>query len=208
MHIPDHFKEEDNAKILKYIREYSFGQLVLADNEGIDVNHIPFHLSSDSCDSVAQLQCHVSRNNPIWRRLQGGVKILAVFQGPNAYISPSWYLTNEDTGRVVPTWNYLAIHVEGYSQITHDPIWLKQHLRQLIDQHESEMKNPWSLDSAATDFTDDLVKSIVGVEIKVVSMKCMLKANQNQTDKNRAGVRAGLEAREAMSKFKMSKFIV
>lgn len=124
-----------------------------------------------------------------------------------AYISPSWYETKAETGRVVPTWNYLAVHAEGSARIIEDPIWLKHHLSRLTDQHESGMSVPWSVDDAPSDFTERLVQAIVGVEIKIDSLTGKLKASQNQPERNRAGVKAGLEAREGADSRGMSKFI-
>lgn len=207
MYVPNHFKEEDQEKLQKYIRDYSFGLLVLADDEGIEANHVPFHLSSGANNSLGHLQCHLARSNPVWQRMQGGARVLAVFQGPDAYVSPSWYPTKAETGRVVPTWNYLAVHAQGSAQIIQDPRWLKHHLHQLTDRHESQMANPWSVDDAPTDFTDRLVQAIVGVEIKIESLTGKLKASQNQPERNRAGVKAALEIGEGMQNRAMAKFI-
>src|SRR5690606_13552886 len=120
MYVPNHFKEDDAGKLQQYIRDYAFGLLVIADDNGIEANHVPFHLSCEQDGSIGHLQCHVARNNPVWQRLRSGARVLAVFQGPNAYVSPSWYETKAETGRVVPTWNYLAVHAEGVARIIED----------------------------------------------------------------------------------------
>jgi len=207
MYIPNHFKETDQEKLKQYMHDYSFGLLVIADDEGIEANHVPFYLSSGASGSLGHLQCHLARNNPVWQRIQGGARILAVFQGPDAYISPSWYPTKAETGRVVPTWNYLAVHAQGSAQIIQDPSWLKHHLHQLTDQHESEMAVPWSVDDAPTDFIDRMMQAIVGVEIKIETLTGKLKASQNQPEKNRVGVKAGLEVGEGAQNGAMAKFI-
>ena len=207
MYIPNHFKEADQEKLQQYIRDYSFGMLVIADDKGIEANHVPFHLSAGENGCLGTLQCHLARNNPVWQRMQGGASVLAVFQGPDAYVSPSWYPTKAETGRVVPTWNYLAVHAQGSAQIIQDPNWLKHHLHQLTDQHEAQMAAPWSVDDAPTDFTDRLVRAIVGVEIRIESLTGKLKASQNQPEKNRAGVRAGLEVGEGAQNRAMAEFI-
>ncbi|MEX0738962.1 MAG: FMN-binding negative transcriptional regulator [Pseudohongiella sp.] len=194
MYVPDHFKQEDRNTLQLYIREYGFGMLIVADNMGIDVNHVPFHLSPGNDHAPGYLHCHLARSNPVWQRLQKGAQVLAVFQGPDAYVSPSWYQTKAETGRVVPTWNYLAVHAEGSARIIQDPAWLQQHLRQLTDQHESKMESPWSVDDAPAEYTERLVKAIVGVEIEIETLTGKLKASQNQPERNRAGVKAGLEA--------------
>jgi len=207
MYVPSHFKEESIEKLQQYIRDYGFGLVVIADHEGIEANHVPFHLSVDGNNTLGYLQCHLARSNPVWQRMQGGVRVLAVFQGPDAYVSPSWYPTKAETGRVVPTWNYLAIHAQGSARIIQDPIWLKHHLRQLTDQHESHMAAPWSVDDAPMDFTDRLVKAIVGVEIKLEALTGKLKASQNQPERNRTGVKAGLESAERAQARAMAKLI-
>ena len=207
MYVPNHFKEDDTGKLQQYIRDYGFGLLIVADDCGIEANHVPFHLSSEEDGTLGQLQCHLARSNPVWQRLQDGAQVLVVFQGPNAYVSPSWYETKAETGRVVPTWNYLAVHVEGSARVIQDSAWLKHHLYRLTDQHESGMSNPWSVADAPTEFTERLVKAIVGVEIKIETLTGKLKASQNQPEKNRAGVKAGLETGEGANNRAMAKFI-
>ncbi|MDF1645230.1 MAG: FMN-binding negative transcriptional regulator [Pseudomonadales bacterium] len=207
MYVPDHFKEENHEKLQQYIRDYSFGLLIIADDEGIEANHVPFHLSSSVNGSLGQLQCHLARGNPAWQRIQSGARVLAVFQGPDAYVSPSWYATKAETGRVVPTWNYLAVHAQGSARVILDPSWLKHHLDQLTNQHESQMDAPWSVDDAPTDFTERLVQAIVGIEIKIETLTGKLKASQNQPEKNRTGVKVALELEEKARKLAMAKFI-
>ncbi|MDF1832255.1 MAG: FMN-binding negative transcriptional regulator [Porticoccaceae bacterium] len=207
MYIPNHFKEESQEKLQQYIRDYSFGLLVVADDEGIEANHVPFYLCGGKNDSLGQLQCHLARSNPVWQRVASCARILAVFQGPDAYVSPSWYPTKAETGRVVPTWNYLAVHVQGKAQIIHDSDWLKYHLQQLTDQHELQMPTPWSVDDAPTNFIERLVQNVVGVEITIETLTGKLKASQNQSEKNRAGVKAGLEIEESAQSRAMAKFI-
>lgn len=207
MYVPDHFKEEDQEKLKQHIRDYSFGLFVIADDEGVEANHVPFYLSSGSDNSLGYLQCHLARNNPVWQRIQSGVRVLAIFQGPDAYVSPSWYPSKAETGRVVPTWNYLAVHAQGSAQIIQDSSWLKHHLDQLTNQHEGQMVTPWSVDDAPTDFTDRLVQAIVGVEIKIETLTGKLKASQNQPEKNRVGVKAALEAGEGAQNLAMAKLI-
>lgn len=207
MYVPDHFKEEDTEKLHQYIRDYSFGLLVIADAEGIEANHVPFHLSSERDDSLGTLQCHLARNNPAWQRIENGEPVLAIFQGPDAYVSPSWYPSKAETGRAVPTWNYLAVHVEGRARVIQDPVWLKDHVCQLTAQHERGRAQPWAVDDAPADFTDRLVKAIVGIEITIESLTGKLKASQNQPERNRTGVKAGLKSESTPSANAMSRFI-
>ncbi|MFL1406593.1 FMN-binding negative transcriptional regulator [Marinobacter sp. M1N3S26] len=207
MYVPEHFREDSNQQLHQYIRDYGFGLLIVADGEGIEANHVPFHLSGTEDGSPGLLQCHVARKNPVWQRLQHGARVLAIFQGPDAYVSPSWYRTKEETGRVVPTWNYLAVHAEGYARSVEDPAWLHQHLRQLTKQHESKRDEPWAVDDAPSDFTERLVQAIVGIEIEIETLTGKLKASQNQPERNRKGVKAGLETEDQAHSRAMSEFI-
>ena len=207
MYVPNHFQVHEMDQLHQYIRDYGFGMLVVADVDGIEANHVPFLLRAVEGDALGHLQCHLARSNPIWQRLQEGARVLAVFQGPDAYVSPSWYPTKAETGRVVPTWNYLAVHAEGSARVIQDSTWLKHHLNQLTDQHESGMDNPWSVDDAPADFTEQLVRAIVGIEIKIESLTGKLKASQNQPERNRAGVKAGLASTGDMHFRAMSRFI-
>ncbi|MEX1221129.1 MAG: FMN-binding negative transcriptional regulator [Idiomarina sp.] len=207
MHVPKQFKEDDKQKLQQYIRDYGFGVLVVADAQGIEANHIPFHLSTGGVESYGLLQGHVARSNPIWQRLASGAQVLAIFQGPDAYVSPGWYATKAETGRVVPTWNYLAIHVQGNARIIEDANWLKQHLHQLTNQHEAAMKQPWSVDDAPADYTDRLMQAIVGIEIEIESLTGKLKASQNQPEHNRVTVKTGLEDTGEANNLAMAEFI-
>ncbi|MDQ2078408.1 FMN-binding negative transcriptional regulator [Marinimicrobium sp. ABcell2] len=207
MYIPKHFKEDDTQTLHQYIRDYSFGLLVVADANGIEANHVPFHLNTEESGTLGRLQCHVARSNPVWQRLGEGTKVLVVFQGPDAYVSPSWYPTKKETDRVVPTWNYLAIHAEGIAKTIEDSAWLLRQLHALTDQHESAMSEPWSVDDAPAEFTDRLLNAIVGVEIEITALKGKLKASQNQPARNKAGVKAGLAEVEGKAGHAMSEFI-
>lgn len=207
MYVPNHFKEDDREALQQYIRDYGFGLLIFSDEEGLEANHVPFYLSCKDEGSLGHLQCHLARSNPAWQRLLYEPRVLAVFQGPDAYVSPSWYPTKGETGRVVPTWNYLAVHAEGNARVIQDPAWLKEHLRQLTDLHEAGMDGAWSVDDAPPDFTERLVQAIVGVEIRIETLTGKLKASQNQPERNRAGVKAGLESGKGVHGRAMSRLI-
>lgn len=206
MYLPEHFKEEDTEKLQKYIHTYSFGVLVIAHEAGIEANHLPFYLDTTT-GSSGILQCHVSRNNPAWQMITNGGRVLAIFQGPNAYISPSWYPSKAETGRAVPTWNYLAVHAEGTATVIHDPAWLKDHVRYLTDQQEAGRDLPWAVDDAPDDFINRLIAGIVGIEIRIDKLIGKLKASQNQPASNRAGVKAGLAGEKNPDSKKMSDLI-
>jgi transcriptional regulator len=196
MYIPSHYSQSDVATLHQYIRTYNFGLLILADDKGIEANHIPFHLVAGESGTPGHLQCHLSRSNPAWQRLQHSARVLVVFQGPHAYVSPSWYPTKAETGRVVPTWNYLAVHAEGSARVMQDPAWLLQHLHNLTNQQEAAMPAPWAVDDAPAGYIGQLLRGIVGVEITLDALHGKLKASQNQPEQNRAGVKSALASAE------------
>ena len=200
MLVPSHFREENQEKLQQYINEYSFGVLVVADSDGIDANHLPFHFSASEGYPAGMLRCHVARVNPVWQRIENGASVLVIFQGPDAYVSPSWYKTKSETGRVVPTWNYLAVHAQGKGSIFQEHAWLKEHLYQLTDLHESSRENPWSVDDAPTEFTNRLVKAIVGIEVQIETLTGQVKASQNHPERNRTAVKGGLQMVLRMSR--------
>ena len=193
MFVPTKFKEDNPERLQQHIREVGFGLLVVAGEQGIEANHAPFHLITGEQGHVGHLQCHVARVNPIWQHLEQGAEVLVVFQGPHAYVSPSWYPTKAETGRAVPTWNYLAVHARGRARVVQDIDWLRKHLNQLTDQHEAGRVAPWSVSDAPADYTERLMQAIVGIDIEIDSLTGQLKASQNQPERNRAGVKAGLE---------------
>ena len=200
MYVPQHFSESDTNKLQQTIREIGLGLLIVADNAGIDANHVPFHLCCDPGSELGTLQCHVARSNPVWQRLLAGASARVVFQGPDAYVSPSWCPGKAENGRAVPTWNYLAVHAEGSVRVIEDAGWLKQHVRNLTDQHESGRLKPWSVDDAPTDYIERMIQAVVGLEISIQALTGKLKASQNQPERNKAGVIAGLGAQHPMAK--------
>ena len=196
MYVPSHFKEDDIGKLQQYIRDYGFGLLVVADEGGIEANHVPFHLISENDGSLGQLQCHLARSNPVWQRLYNGVRVLVVFQGPDAYVSPSWYETKAETGRVVPTWNYLAVHAEGTARVVEDSTWLTHHLHRLTDQHESGMDSPWSVKGSfklrfnVKDLEEALAEIRAwGIDADITENPWGRTINISDPDGNRVGVR-------------------
>lgn len=200
MYVPQHFGESDTRTLQQTIRDSGLGLLIVADSTGIDANHVPFYLNCEQGHELGTLQCHVARSNPVWQRVLAGASVLVVFQGPDAYISPSWYPSKAENGRAVPTWNYLAVHVEGSVRVIEDAGWLQQHVRNLTNQHESAMIKPWSVDDAPTDYIERMIQAVVGLEISIQKITGKLKASQNQPERNKAGVIAGLSSEHPMAK--------
>ncbi|WP_322759901.1 FMN-binding negative transcriptional regulator [Frankia sp. Cr2] len=135
---------------------------------------------------------HLARANPQWQAASSGCTALAMVRGPQAYISPSWYATKAEHGRVVPTWNYTAIHFGGPVTFHHDPDWLRDIVTRLTDHHERHRKPPWAVDDAPPDYVAGLLRGIVGFELAVVTVAAKEKLSQNRSAADREGVIAGL----------------
>lgn len=192
MYTPSHFKLEQRSQLHHHIRQHNFGALVVADHQGIEANHLPFFLNAGTDDQPDRLECHVARPNPLWQRLKATPQVLCIFQGPHAYISPSWYPSKAEDGRVVPTWNYLAIHAQGRARVIRDPNWLEQHLNHLTDHQEAGREPPWAVDDTPPEFKRRMLEGAVGIEIEITALTGKLKASQNQSAMNRRAVRRAL----------------
>lgn len=188
MYIPAHFEQPDIGIMHELIRAYPLATVVTLSSNGLNANHIPLHLSADA-SKFGVLTGHVASANPI-RYEQGDV--LAIFQGPDAYISPSWYATKQETGKVVPTWNYAAVHAYGSLRVIDDAAWLRGQLEALTSDHEARFSEPWKVEDAPADFTDKLLEAIVGIEITINRLEGKWKVSQNQPQRNQAGVMQGL----------------
>lgn len=193
MYLPAHFREERLEVLHDFIRQQSFATLVTLGADGLIANHIPLVLHAEPAP-LGTLRGHVSKANPQWRDSLPDVPALAIFQGPSAYISPSWYPTKQETGRVVPTYNYVVVHAHGPLATFTEPSLLEDHLRTLTSQHEAAFPMPWTIDAAPTDFIQGLLKSIVGIEIPIQRLEGKWKVSQNRLAVDRAGVVKGLRA--------------
>lgn len=200
MYIPAHFAETDSDQLLQLIRERGFGLLITASESGPQADHLPFFLTDDG-----RLQCHVARSNPVWQQLQAAPRVLVVFEGPDAYISPNWYPTKQETGKVVPTWNYQVVHAHGRATPMQDATRLRQHLENLTNHNERGRPEPWAVSDAPDDYIDKMMGAIVGLEITIDRLEGKTKASQNQPERNRLGVKAGLSDAGTESAAAMSR---
>ncbi len=193
MYQPKHFEETRPEILHALIRAHPLGALVTAGEQGLDANHIPFLLHAAE-DGGAVLHAHVARANPVWKELAARPQVLVIFQGVEHYITPSWYPTKRETGRMVPTWNYVVVHAHGRVCLQQDPAWLRRHVGQLSESQESGRPEPWKVEDAPAEFIDKLTGAIVGMEIPVERLVGKWKVSQNQAPRDRAGVIAGLSA--------------
>ena len=192
MYRPPAFVEERTDVLYDLIRQHPLGLLITAGRSGIVANPVPFQLVAEGDGAV--LRVHLSRANPQLADLDGA-DCLVVFQGPHAYVSPSWYATKEETGKVVPTWNYIIVQVRGQARRIANAGWLRAQVEALTQAQEQGSAEPWSVDDAPADFVAAQLRGIVGVEIPVERMDGKWKLSQNRDAKDRAGVAAGLAAR-------------
>jgi len=153
------------------------------------------------------LKGHIAKANPLWKSADHNTATLAVFQGENCYISPNLYPSKLDDGKVVPTWNYIAVHVKGHIRFIYENEWKLHFLKQLTGQHEKSQAKPWSVSDAPKDYTDKLLSGIVGFEIEIESLVGKWKVSQNQSDKNKQGIIEGLNNSTHANEIKMAEII-
>ncbi len=192
MYNPPHFQEQRPEVLHQLIREHSLAALVTLGPEGLIANHVPLILDPDS-GPLGTLRGHLSRVNPQWRDSLPEVSALAIFQGPSAYITPSWYPTKEESGKVVPTYNYMVVHAHGPLQTYDEPRLLERNVRDLTELHESRFALPWSVDDAPPEYVKGLLKGIVGIEIPIARLEGKWKLSQNRPAEDQQGAVDGLQ---------------
>ena len=196
MYLPKHFEEPSIAVMHELMRTHPLATLVTLASNGLNANHIPLQLA-DAASPFGILQGHVARANPLWRDYAKDIEALAIFQGPEAYITPSWYATKKETGKVAPTWNYAVVHASGFLRVIDDACWVRAHLDTLTDDHEAARHEPWKVTDAPDDFTEQMIAAVVGIEIVITRLSGKWKVSQNQPPQNQAGVIQGLNANGA-----------
>ena len=196
MYVPPHFQESRPEVIDEIIASNPLGTLAYSTSSGLDATHIPFvHRRSDGGDGV--LLAHVARKNPIWNEVADGSEVLVIFHGRDAYVSPNWYPSKNETHRMVPTWNYQVVHVRGTIHFTQDAKALRSMVALLTHQQETaaEEPKPWKMGDSEKDYIDQLLAAIVGVEIRVTSISAASKLSQNRDERDKAGVISELRKR-------------
>ena len=191
MYVPAHFEETRPEVLHQLIREHPLAALVTLGADGLNANHIPLELDPAPAP-LGTLRGHVARGNPVWRDFSREVEALAVFQGPQAYISPSWYPTKRETGKVVPTYNYIVVHAYGPMRVIEDRAWLRGLVGRLTERYEAGSAEPWKVTDAPADFVEQMLGAIVGVEIPLTRLVGKWKVSQNRPAADREGVAAAL----------------
>jgi transcriptional regulator len=194
MYVPAYFKEDRISVLHDAIRKYGFGTLVTSSERELEASHLPLLLDPEPAP-LGTVLGHLARANPQWQRVKPGIEALAIFLGPNTYITPSWYPTKQQTGKVVPTWNYLAIHAYGTLSFFDDPVELRAHVSRMTETHEAPRDAPWAISDAPEDFVQKMLGAIIGFKLRVTRLEGKWKMSQNRPVEDVAGVLEGL-ARE------------
>ncbi|MGA9868725.1 MAG: FMN-binding negative transcriptional regulator [Acetobacteraceae bacterium] len=195
--MPPAFNEERTDILHAAIREAGLATLVTLTDEGLIASHVPLLLDPTPAP-YGTLIGHLASPNPQAKHSVADVQALAIFQGPDAYVTPSWYATKRETGKVVPTWNYVAIHAYGSIRFFDDSARLLEIVTRLTERHESSRAQPWGVADAPADFVATMLRGIIGFEIPIARLQGKWKMSQNRPPADRVGVIAGLteEGRE------------
>lgn len=193
MYQPPHFREERLEIQHALIRAHPLGLLISSGEDGLLANPVPFLLDAAAAPKGV-LRAHLARANRQWQALAAGQPALVVFQGVDTYITPSWYETKKETGKVVPTWNYAIVQVRGPVRVVEDREWLRRQITALTAEHESSRSEPWAVTDAPEDFVEAQLKGIIGIEMTIETIEGKWKVSQNRPLADRIGVTAGLAA--------------
>jgi transcriptional regulator len=198
MYTPQHFEESRPEVLQHLVRNHPLCTLITLSDEGLVANYIPMLLRPQR-DALGVLVGHVARANPVWCATDFEVPVLALFQGPQHYISPSLYATKAEHGKVVPTWNYAVVQARGRLAVHDDAEWVRQQVTELTQQQESSLPKPWAVSDAPQDYTDAMIRAIVGIEIVLTDVRGKWKVSQNQVPENQRSVVQGLQQGHADS---------
>ncbi|BET26906.1 PaiB family negative transcriptional regulator [Limnobacter thiooxidans] len=206
MYLPKHFEETSQQLLFDLIKAHPLATVVTLSESGLNANHIPLMIAENE-NGEKVLRGHVARANPILNDIGLSPSTLLVFQGDEHYITPSWYATKKETEKVVPTWNYVVVHVRGKMRVVEDAAWLHKQLNDLTVQQESSRDQPWSLSDAPPEFIEQIKKAIVGFEVQIESLVGKWKVSQNQPQVNRESVAKGLEQLATDSALRMREWV-
>jgi transcriptional regulator len=177
MYLPKHFSVDDPALLAQLIAEYPLATIVGNLDGQLETNHVPLMLSDDR----SKLYGHIAKINPLSKIANSKTaEVTAIFHGPNAYVTPAWYPSKKEAGKVVPTWNYSVVHAQGKINLIEDPAWIRNHVSQMTDIHEPTYQSNWKLDDAPEEYVQMMLKAIVGIEITVESLVGKFKLSQNR----------------------------
>ncbi|MDO9380506.1 MAG: FMN-binding negative transcriptional regulator [Nocardioidaceae bacterium] len=193
MYVPPANRVDDPAAVRAMVEGVGAADLVTVGADGVPVSTLlPVLWSDDGATVVA----HMARGNDHWRSIADDAPALAIVSGAQAYVSPSWYAAKAEHGRVVPTWNYSAVHLTGTVRVHDDPDWVREAVTRLTVAHESTRPTPWAVEDAPDAFVAGQLRAIVGIELTVTRVEAKAKLSQNRSEADRAGVVTGLRAQD------------
>jgi transcriptional regulator len=190
MYIPRANKEDRLSVLHKLMENQPFASLITVGSSGLFASHIPLVLEQNGANGL--LKGHISRANTQWQDYSPSVEALAIFFGPQHYITPSWYPEKQETGKVVPTWNYVVVHAYGHLKVIEDGEWLMTHLKKLTSIREADSPMPWKIGDAPADYIASQASGIVGLEMAIERLEGKWKVSQNRSEQDRSGVAKGL----------------
>jgi len=203
MYNPAHFAEDRPEVLHQFIRQHPLGALVTCGPAGLEASHVPVAFHPDE----GLLRCHLARANPQSQTLASSPSVLMIFSGAQHYITPSWYPSKAEHGKVVPTWNYIAVHVSGRARIIEDEQAFLRHLKDLTARNESSFTEPWAVDDAPPEYIANLMRSIVGIEILIDRIEGKWKLSQNRSKADQQGVIEGLQKLDTPESTTMAKLM-
>ena len=206
MYTPRAFALDDLPEIQQLIQHTRLAQLVSVGEHGLQASHLPLLLNPDE-GANGTLYGHMAKANPQWRDLQNGAEALVIFAGADAYVSPAFYPAKAEHGKVVPTWNYLAVHAYGKAEVFTDAERLLAVVSALTDRHEGGRPQPWAVSDAPADYIDGMLKAIVGFALPIERVIGKRKLSQNRSPADIAGVREGLAASTDVRDQTLARFI-
>jgi transcriptional regulator len=206
MYQPDHFRVADLPEIHALMRARPLATLVSAGSMGLYATHLPTVLRDDGPYGV--IECHLARANPHWKDLAEGNEALMIFQGPEGYITPNWYPSKVDHGKVVPTWNYAVVHAYGRPELMEDRNWLRRHVTELTAQQETNEVEPWTLSDAPEPFIEVMLRGIIGFRFALTRLEGKWKMSQNRQATDRNGVVRGLRTRRQGEDLEVAELVL
>lgn len=206
MYTPRAFAIDDLPQLQQLIQHTRLAQLVTVGENGLQASHVPLLLNPDEGPN-GTLYGHLAKANPQWRELQNGHEALVIFAGADAYVSPAFYPAKAEHGKVVPTWNYMAVHAYGKAQVFNDAERLLKVVSALTERHESGRAQPWAVSDAPADYIDGMLKAIVGFALPIERVIGKRKLSQNRSAADVAGVREGLAASTDVRDQALARFI-
>jgi transcriptional regulator len=202
MYIPTHFRVDDDALVAMFMRRFDFVAIVTNSPDGLVASHVPVVVGGQGAD--LRITGHLARANGHWKAMDGKTESMAIFSGPHAYISPSWYAT---TGPAVPTWNYAVVHAYGRPVFRDDAAFVREVVEALTRNNESHRVEPWTTDRLPADAYDKMLGAIVGFEMRVERCDAKFKLGQNRSAADRTGAAAGLDAEASPPSSAVAEFM-